>query len=79
MPRYFFDIHGLHHDRDDDGVDLADIQTAAKQAKRLIPQIAMREIPNDGERQVITVLVTDEDGHPVYSAAMTFVGLWLIR
>ena len=40
---------------------------------------ATHEVPKDGERQTITVLVTDEDGHPVYSAALCFVGTWLLR
>jgi hypothetical protein len=39
----------------------------------------MSEVPEDGERHAVTVLVTDEDGHPVYSGALSFVGSWLIR
>ena len=61
------------------GTVCADIQAAALAAKRLLPSIASDEIPKDGERQTITVVVTDEDGHAVYSAALTFVGTWLLR
>ncbi|WP_246694973.1 hypothetical protein [Methylobacterium sp. WL6] len=67
------------HQRDDGGVVCADLQAAALEAKRLLPAIAVYEILEDGERQIITVVVTDEDGHAVYSAALTFVGTWLLR
>jgi hypothetical protein len=79
MPRYFFDIHDGVHLRDDEGTECADLQGAALEAKRLLPAIALDEIPKDGERQIITVLVTDEESHAVYSAVLAFVGMWLIR
>lgn len=79
MPRYFFDIHDGIHLRDDEGTDCADLQAAALEAKRLLPAIAVSEIPKDGERQIITVLVTDEEGHAVYSGALAYVGTWLLR
>ncbi|TXN77384.1 hypothetical protein [Methylobacterium sp. WL8] len=79
MPRYFFDIHDGFNRRDDVGTECADLQAAALEAKRLLPAIAADEIPKDGERQIITVLVTDEEGHAVYSAALAFVGTWLLR
>jgi hypothetical protein len=79
VPRYFSDIHDGVHQRDDAGTECADLQGAALESKRLLPAIAVDEIPKDGERQTITVLVTDEDGHAVYSAALTFVGTWLLR
>ncbi|TXM89585.1 hypothetical protein FV222_26465 [Methylobacterium sp. WL103] len=79
MPRYFFDIHDGINQRDDVGTVCADLQAAALEAKRLLPAIAVNDIPNDGERQTITVVVTDEDGQAVYSAALTFVGTWLLR
>ena len=37
------------------------------------------EIPKDGDRRTFTVLVTYEDGHPVYSATLNYTGLWLLR
>ena len=79
MPRYFFDIHDGFHQRDDVGTHCEDVQAAALEAKRLLPAIAVNEIPTDGERQTITVVVTDEDGYAVYSAALAFVGTWLLR
>ncbi len=79
MPRYFFDIHDGFHQRDDVGTLCEDVQAAALQAKRLLPAIAVDENPAEGERQTITVVVTDEDGYAVYSAALAFVGTWLLR
>ncbi|GJD47092.1 hypothetical protein AFCDBAGC_4977 [Methylobacterium cerastii] len=79
MPRYFFDIHDGINKRDEVGTVCDDIQAAALEAKRLLPSIASDEIPKDGERQTITVVVTDENGHAVYSAALTYVGTWLLR
>jgi hypothetical protein len=79
MPRYYFDIKGFHHERDDDGVICADLQAAVREAKKLLPIIASDEVPQDGEHHAMTVLITDEDGHPVYSGALSYVGTWLIR
>lgn len=80
MARYFFDIHdGAHLQRDDDGIDCESLQAATVQAKRLLPAIAVEEVPRDGDRRNLTVLVTDEDGQAVYSASLSFVGTWLIR
>jgi hypothetical protein len=79
MPRYFFDIHDGSTLRDDEGMDLLGPEDAARHAKTVLPQIAAHEISKDGEHQAFSVLVTDEDGHPIYSAALTYTGTWLIR
>ena len=79
MPRFFFDVHDGHHERDDEGTLCDDVQAAVLEAKILLPAIARHEVPEDGERQIITVMVTDEDGHAVYSASLCFVGTWLLR
>ena len=79
MPRYFFDLHtdkGV--ERDDSGSELADMKQV-REAQRLLPDLAREEIPEDGDRRSFTVLVTDEDGHPVYSATLHYAGLWLLR
>lgn len=79
MPRYFFDINDGVHQRDDEGHDCADLQAAVLFAKTLLPQVAADEVPQDGERQALTVLVTDDEGHSVYLASLTYTGTWLIR
>lgn len=79
MPRYYFDINDGRNERDEEGVHCADLQAAVLEAKRLLPAVAADEVPKDGERQAITVLVTDEDGQAVYLAALAYTGTWLIR
>ncbi len=48
-------------------------------ALRSLPDAAREVIPKDGDRRAFTVLITDEDGHPVYSATLNYTGLWLLR
>lgn len=79
MPRYFFDIKGFHYERDEEGVVCADLQAAVREAKKLLPIIASDEVPKDGEHYAATVLITDEDGQPIYCSALSYVGTWLIR
>ncbi|MCJ2139074.1 DUF6894 family protein [Methylobacterium sp. E-066] len=80
MPRFFFDIRDdKGTQRDEEGFELADLSMVREKAQRLLPDIARSEIPGDGDQHVYTVLVTDEDGHAVYSATLTYAGLWLLR
>lgn len=80
MPRFFFDIHDAKgHQRDEVGVELADIAMVRLEAQRLLPDIARSEIPRDADQSMFRVLVTDEEGHAVYSAALSYAGLWLLR
>ncbi|MHC2001770.1 DUF6894 family protein [Methylobacterium sp. CM6241] len=79
MPRYYFDIHDGVSLRDEEGIELTDLNAVARHAKKVLPEIAADEVCKDGEHQAFSVLVTDEEGHPVYSAAVTYTGTWLIR
>jgi hypothetical protein len=79
VPRFFFDVHDGILERDDEGVLCADLQAAAQEADALLPAIALNRVATDSERQTITVLVTDEEDHPVYQATLSQVGTWLIR
>lgn len=80
MPRYFFDIHDdhtVHHD--DTGTEFDSLDDVRHAAMRLLPDMAREEVPKDGDRRSLVVLVTGEGGHPVYSATLSFTGLWLKR
>ncbi|MGU3668434.1 DUF6894 family protein [Methylobacterium sp. A49B] len=79
MPRYFFDIHDGGPTRDDTGTECLDLDTVRQHAMRVLPDIAREDIPKDGDRRTFTVLVTDDDGHSVYSATLNFTGQWLLR
>jgi hypothetical protein len=77
MARYYFDVHDGGPRFDDTGTELAELENVREQAKRLLPDIAREEIPREGDQRTFTVLVKDEGGKPVYSATLTFAGLWL--
>ncbi|WP_018044890.1 hypothetical protein [Methylobacterium sp. 88A] len=80
MARYFFDVHdGGVHQFDDQGSEFATLNEVRKQAIRLLPDIARDKALHDGDRQAYTVVVSDEDHHPVYSATLSLVGVWLLR
>ncbi|KQS59497.1 hypothetical protein ASG32_31340 [Methylobacterium sp. Leaf361] len=75
MPRFFFDIHDGRLQRDDEGTECADFAAARREAMIALPDIARWEIPTDGDKQTYTVIVRDEAGVPVYTAALTYTGL----
>jgi hypothetical protein len=43
----------------------------------VLPAIARDTIPKDGNRQSFTVLVRNERDLTVYTATLSFAGLWL--
>ena len=79
MPHYFFDIHDGGSTRDDTGTECADDEAARKQAIRTLPDIARDEIPKDGDRRAFMVLVSDEAKRPIFSATLSYAGVWLNR
>ena len=79
MPRFCFDIHDGEWDRDSVGIECTDVENAIQQAKLTLPAMALDEIPRDGDHHTVTVLVTDEDGRPVYTATLAYTGLILSR
>ena len=79
MPRYFFDIHDGGSVRDDTGTECADDEAARKLAIKALPDIARDEIPRDGDRRAFIALIRDEDGRPVFSATLSYTGVWLNR
>lgn len=80
MPRYFFDTHDTGRvDKDDTGTELSDLEAVRAAARQYLPDIAREELPKDGDQRSFAVLVTDEDGHPVYSVTLAYTGLWLLR
>lgn len=78
MARYYFHVHqnGQLY-KDSEGTEFASVDMVRTEAMEALPDIAKDEVPRDGDRQAFAVLVTDENGKPVYSATLTFAGLWL--
>ncbi|TGD94076.1 DUF6894 family protein [Methylobacterium nonmethylotrophicum] len=79
MPRFYFDIHDEEWNRDTTGHEFSNLDDAIAQAKRTLPAMALDHLPQNGDHHTVTVLVTDEDGRPVYTATLSFNGLLLGR
>ena len=79
MPRFYFDVHDTGSSIDEDGLELDDRRSVRDHAITALPAIAADEIPRDGDRRHFVILVRDEVGQPIYSATLTYTGLWLDR
>ena len=77
MPRFFFDIHDGDTCVDEQGLVFPDLDAAIGEAVRGLPQLAAHKIPGGDDHRHFTVVVRDEDGRPLYTAALTYVGLRL--
>ena len=78
MPRYFFDFHdGQALRRDTEGSECGDDEAVRQEARHALPLIAKDTIPQDEDKQAFTVLVRDENNATVYTATLTYAGLWL--
>ncbi len=77
MPRYYFDILDGGPHEDDVGTECADDEAVRRIAMQTLPRIASDEIPADGDRRHFTVVARDEEGLPVYTATLSFAGVWL--
>ncbi|AWN49511.1 hypothetical protein DK419_26860 [Methylobacterium terrae] len=78
MARYYFDVHdGQGLDRDDVGSECRDRDAIRNEAMVVLPSIARDAIPKDGDRQAFTVLVRNESNLTVYTATLSFAGLWV--
>ena len=79
MARYYFDIHDSGAFFDDIGSELPDLLSVRKEALAALPAIAAEQIPLGEDRRHFTVLVKDENATPIYSATLTFTGIWLTK
>lgn len=79
MTRYFFDIYdGTKLVRDPEGHECSDMNEVRAEATRTLPEIAKQEIPRlEGDAQAFTVVVRNEARETVYTASLTFTGLWM--
>ncbi len=79
MPRYFFDTDDddqLVHD--EDGIMLADDETARRYALDALPGMASEQMPN-GDRREFFAAVRDEAGDVIYRATLSLKGEWVKR
>jgi hypothetical protein len=79
MSRYFFDIHDGTTQFDQTGTECASLDAARAMALQLLPDLTRDEALKGGDRFAYTVLVSDEDHRPVYTATVSLNGVMLIR
>jgi hypothetical protein len=77
MPRYFFDIHDGDTCVDEHGMQLPNLDAAIDEAIRSLPNIAAHEIPVGDDRRHFTMVVRNSRNQPVYTAALSYVGIRL--
>jgi hypothetical protein len=79
LGRYFFDIHdGQRLVRDPEGHECDSPEAIRHEAMHALPHIAKEVIPRTAkDSQAFTVLVRDQNNAAVYTATVTFAGLWM--
>ena len=77
MPRFFFDISDGQLIVDNDGTEFPNAHAARDEAIRSLPDIARQEIGVRGAREVV-VLMRDEAGRALFTAALTLTAKWLV-
>ncbi len=79
MARFYFDIHdGSVLRRDPEGTECDGRDAVRQEAMHTLPLIAKSTIPKAArDEQAFTVVVRDENGFTVYTATLTFAGLWM--
>lgn len=73
MPRYFFDVHDGTYSRDEQGVELADIDEARQQVWDTLPMMAAQRQAGGNMACQLRMDVRDESGKHVLHAALTLV------
>jgi hypothetical protein len=75
MGKYFFDFYdGKTVTKDDDGVELEDLDAARIEALRVLPEIA-RYTQIDGHALVLTVTVRTETDPVVFISTLTLAAI----
>jgi hypothetical protein len=69
MPRYYFDLYDCISVRDDNGVELPDLDAVRAEAHRALAELAANHPADEGSVQICTE-VRDGDGNRVLSATL---------
>jgi hypothetical protein len=79
VPRYFFDFHdGDVLRRDPEGSECDSPKAIRHEAMHALPFLAGEAIPRtEKDAQAFAVVVRDESNATVYTATLTFAGLWV--
>lgn len=77
MTYYFFDVIDGRTVNDPVGVNLPDLAAVRREVVRFLPEIAQDELRRDErDAQTVVVVVRDEAGQPVYTANLSYAGIW---
>jgi hypothetical protein len=79
MSRFFFDIHDGAIHFDECGIECDNLDEARAMGLRFLSELNRDDMAKGGDRYAITVLITDEDHRPVYTATLSLTGIWLLR
>lgn len=79
MSLYFFDIHDGKSQIDENDTECASLDEVRDHAMMVLPDMARDEAANGNDRLTYTVVVSNKDHRPVFSATLSLVGLWLNR
>lgn len=79
MSRFFFDVHDGAMHLDEFGMESANMEEARSIALRLLSELNRDEVAKGCDRYAITVMVSDEDHRPVYTATISLTAIWLLR
>lgn len=74
---YYFDSFDSPLRRDTIGIERTDQVNIHHEAMRVLPEVAKGEIPKDGQQQAYAVHVRNERNITVYTATLSFAGIWL--
>lgn len=78
MPRFFFDTDDGHTViRDEDGLELKDLETSQRLALKALTEIVGEYLP-PGEHRTCTIDVRNAVGRIIYHAQAELTGHWLI-
>ncbi len=73
MPRYFFDVHDGFSTRDEEGVELEDIDAVRTEVWNTLPMLAAHRKANGNMACQLRMDVRDESGKHIFHAALAFV------
>ena len=77
VTRYFFDIYDNRTPHiDTDGIEFSDLAAVRAEVQRLLPEIAVAEAVDGADRRSYVVVVRNDAQHTIYSATLTYIGLW---
>ena len=76
MPKFFFDFRdGARRTRDAEGLELANAESAKREAMVAVAQVLQLE-ESDDDRRVVECRVRDSRDNEVYRVSLAFNGAW---